>query len=162
MKILVVSSSKHGSTEEIAFVICEELVKAGLEVEHQHPEDIVTLAGYDAVVIGSAVYMTSWISEAVEFTKRFAKELDKLPVWAFSVGLAGVYDGEASDPLRVGPVLLSLDPDDHVVFGGRFDPAKLTLRERSIARLGGASEGDFRDWDQVRAWAGSVAGTLLA
>ena len=39
---------------------------------------------------------------------------------------------------------------------------ELSLRERSIARLGGASEGDFRDWDSVRQWGRAIATTVLA
>ena len=78
-------------------------------------------------------------------------------MWAFSVGLSGLPQGKVSDPLRIGPVLLAIDPEDHVTFAGRFDPSKLSLRERSIAKLGGATEGDYRDWDEVRQWADAIA-----
>ena len=47
---------------------------------------------------------------------------------------------------------------DHVIFPGHFAPADLSLRERAVARLGGASEGDYRDWDTVRAWADAKIG----
>ena len=161
MKILVLSSSRHGSTEEIADVVAEELVKAGLEVDRRHPEDVESLDGYAAVVIGSAVYMTSWTAETVAFTKRVTSQLEKLPVFAFSVGLSGLPKGKVSDPYRVGPALLSIDPEDHVTFAGRLDPSHLTLRERTIVKLGGVSEGDYRDWDEIRSWAGSVAATLI-
>ncbi len=161
MKILVLSSSPHGSTEEIATVVCEELAKAGLEVDHRHPEEVESLEGYTAVVIGSAVHMTAWTDEAVAFTRRFSQQLEKLPVFAFSVGLSGLPKGKVSDPYRVGPVLLSIDPEDHVTFAGRLDPRQLSLRERSIVKIGGVSEGDYRDWDEIRSWAGSVAASLL-
>ena len=156
MKILLTSSSRHGSTDEVAAVIAERLQAARIDVDIKRPEDVDVVDGYDAFILGSAVYMTKWTPEAVDFTERFKAR----PVWAFSVGLSGLPKGKVSDPMRIGPVLLAIDPEDHVTFPGRFDPSKLSLRERSIARLGGASEGDYRDWDQVRQWADAIATSL--
>lgn len=162
MNILLVSSSRHGSTDEVADVIAERLREAGLTVEQAHPEDVTDVSGYDAFVIGSAIYMTHWTDEAVEFTWRFHDQLRDKPVWAFSVGLSGLPKGKISDPHRIGPVLLNLDPEDHVTFPGRLDPSALSLRERTIARMGGASEGDFRDMEAVRDWASAIATTLTS
>lgn len=160
MKILLAVSSRHGSTEEIGHVIAERLRTAGHDVDQARPEDVVDVTPYGAFVLGSAVYMTHWTNEAVAFTERFRDALRAHPVWAFSVGLAGLPKGKVSDPHRIGPVLLSIDPEDHVTFPGTFDPSRLSLRERSIATLGGATEGDFRDLDAVREWADAIAGTL--
>ena len=160
MKILLTSSSRHGSTDEVAAVIAERLQAAKIDVDIKRPEDVDVVDGYDAFILGSAVYMTKWTPEAVDFTERFHEPLKVKPVWAFSVGLSGLPKGKVSDPMRIGPVLLAIDPEDHVTFPGRFDPSKLSLRERSIARLGGASEGDYRDWDQVRQWADAIATSL--
>ena len=160
MKILLTSSSKHGSTDEVAAVIAERLRAAHIDVETKRPEDVDNVDGYDAFVLGSAVYMTTWMPEAVDFTTRFRDTLRARPVWAFSVGLAGLPKGKVSDPMRIGPVLLAIDPEDHMTFAGRFDPSKLSLRERSIAKLGGATEGDYRDWDEVRQWADAIATSL--
>ena len=160
MKILLTSSSKHGSTDEVAAVIAERLRAAHIDVETKRPEDVDNVDGYDAFVLGSAVYMTTWMPEAVDFTTRFRDVLRARPVWAFSVGLSGLPKGKVSDPTRIGPVLLAIDPEDHVTFAGCFDPSKLSLRERSIAKLGGATEGDYRDWDEVRQWADAIATSL--
>ena len=160
MKILLTSSSKHGSTDEVAAVIAERLQAAQIDVETKRPEDVDSVEEYDAFILGSAVYMTKWTPEAVDFTKRFHDVLRAKPVWAFSVGLSGLPKGKVSDPTRIGPVLLAIDPEDHVTFAGCFDPSKLSLRERSIAKLGGASEGDYRDWDEVRQWADAIATSL--
>ena len=160
MKILLTSSSKHGSTDEVAAVIAERLRAAHIDVETRRPEDVDSVDEYDAFVLGSAVYMTTWMPEAVDFTTRFRDTLRARPVWAFSVGLAGLPKGKVSDPMRIGPVLLAIDPEDHMTFAGCFDPSKLSLRERSIAKLGGATEGDYRDWDEVRQWADAIATSL--
>ncbi|WP_103061854.1 flavodoxin domain-containing protein [Actinomyces qiguomingii] len=162
MRILLTSSSRHGSTDEVGAVIAQELRAAGHDVDQARPEDVADIAGYDAFVLGSAVYMTRWTPQAIDFTERFREQLRSRPVWAFSVGLSGLPKGKISDPHRIGPVLLSIDTKDHVTFAGRFNPADLSLRERSIARMGGASEGDFLDLDAVRAWAGSITAALAA
>ncbi|WP_194949616.1 flavodoxin domain-containing protein [Actinomyces trachealis] len=160
MKILLVASSRHGSTEEVANVLADELRQAGLEVDLERPEDVVSVAGYEAFVIGSAVYLTHWTEEAMDFCGRFREALSAHPVWAFSVGLSGLPKGKISDPHRIGPVLLALDVEDHLTFAGRFDPNKLSLRERTIAKVGGAAEGDFRDWGEIRTWARTIVEAL--
>ena len=40
MKILLTSSSKHGSTDEVAAVIAERLQAAQIDVETKRPEDV--------------------------------------------------------------------------------------------------------------------------
>ena len=160
MKILLTVSSRHGTTDEVADVIAEQLRAAGIDVVRARPEDVTDIEGYDAFVLGSAVYMTKWTPEAVDFTKRFHDALKAKPVWAFSVGLSGLPKGGLSDLNRIGPVLLPIEPEDHLTFPGRFEPDRLSLRERSIARVGGATEGDFRDLDAVREWGASIAATL--
>ncbi|WP_172120846.1 flavodoxin domain-containing protein [Actinomyces faecalis] len=162
MKILLTCSSRHGATDSVAEVIAERLREADLVVDLAKPEDVTDVSDYDAFILGSAVYMTHWTPEAVDFTTRFRQELKGHPVWAFSVGLSGLLQGEISDPHRIGPVLLAIDPEDHKTFAGRFDPAQLSLRERTIARMGGASEGDYRDFDAVRQWADEIVTSLKA
>lgn len=160
MRILVAVASKHGSAFGIGDEIARVLGEAGHEVERLRPEEVEKLSGYDAVVLGSGVYMTQWLEAARDFAKRFGPDLRRLPLWTFSVGMSGVVAGAVRDPSRVGPVLVALDPIDNVTFAGKIDPLELTLRERSIARLGGAIEGDFREWDKVRAWALSISDQL--
>ena len=162
MKILLTSSSRHGSTDEIATVVAEQLRAGGLEVDVRRPELVDDVDGYDAFILGSAIYMTRWTQEATDFTERFQQQLSTKPVWAFSVGLSGLPQGRIADPHRIGPVLLSLDVENHVTFAGRFDPVHLSLRERTIARMGGAAEGNYIDVEAVRSWAGTILQALTA
>lgn len=160
MKILVVVSSRHGSTLDIGATIAEELRSAGFESEAVSPGDVTGLDGVDALVVGSAVYMSQWTEDARNFISHHSAELRELPLWAFSAGLSGVPMGNVQDPRRIGPALLAINPIDHQTFKGAMDFAKLTLRERSVARLGNAPEGDYREWDKVRAWAQQIAKDL--
>ena len=148
MKVLVTAASHHGATIEVADAIARRLTNDGFEVVRKSPEEVDSLDGFDAVVCGSAVYMTQWLPEAHDFMERFAQQLHKLPVWAFSVGM------------RIGPVLTRVDAKELRSFAGRYDPSILSLRERAIVRLAGAVEGDFRDWIAIDQWADSIAQQL--
>ena len=160
MKILVVVASKHHATEEIGDVIVEELRAAGHGARRVAPAEVRSFEGVGAVVLGSAVYMTQWMEPMRDLLARRAEELRHLPVWAFSVGLAGVPGGEVQEPARAAAVVRQVDPLGHVTFKGRLDPTVLGLRERSVTRLGSAPEGDYREWDKIRAWARGVAAEL--
>ena len=160
MKILVTASSKHGATREVAERISDRLRSHDFDVEMINPEDVKSLESYDAVVCGSAVYMTQWMAQANDFMERFRPNLLSMPVWAFSVGLSGVPKQSLQDPSRIGPVLMKVPLVHHQKFPGRYDPSRLSLRERTIARLAGAVEGDFRPWDEVDQWADEIAQDL--
>ncbi len=160
MRVLVVTASKHGATREIGEVIAEELRREGLDATSVEPGDVTSLEGVDAVVLGSAVYMTQWMESARNFIAHYGDQLRTLPLWAFSTGLSGVPVGHVQDPRRIGPSLLAVNPIDHQTFKGRMEMAELTLRERSVARLGNAPEGDYREWDRIREWARQIAADL--
>lgn len=154
---MVVWASRHGATKEVADVVREELSNGGHEVALKEASEVTTLDNYEGVVLGSAVYLTQWVDTMRRFVSKFSKQLREKHLWAFSVGLSGVPGGNVVDPVRVGPVLLRINPIDETTFAGRLEPRELSLRERSVARLGGAQEGDYRDWDEIRRWSRSVS-----
>lgn len=95
MTILVAVASKHGSTREIAQVIADELRTAHLAVDLQDAGAVGDIAGYDAVILGSAVYMGSWLPDAhSELAQRHHAALATLPVWVFSSGPLGTHDSQ--------------------------------------------------------------------
>ena len=162
MRILVTASSQHGSTREVADAISRRLTNEGFDVLQSAPQDVTSLEGIDAVVCGSAVYMLQWLPEAHDFMDRFTQDLHRIPVWAFSVGMNGVPEHVPQDPTRIGPVLTKIEAVEHRAFAGRYIPSLLSLRERTIVRLAGAVEGDFRDWPAIDEWAASIASSLKA
>jgi menaquinone-dependent protoporphyrinogen oxidase len=56
MRVLVTAATKYGATTEIAQAIAETLGEHGLEPTIVPPERVEGVDGYDAVVVGSAVY----------------------------------------------------------------------------------------------------------
>src|SRR5579885_485127 len=89
MKVLIAIASRHGSTEEIGRAIATELRGQGIEAEQSDFADIHHLNGYDAAVLGSAVYMGNWLGDARHFVDRHAAQLAGMPVWLFSSGPIG-------------------------------------------------------------------------
>jgi len=51
---------------------------------------------------------------------------------------------------------------DHQIFTGKLVKKHLSFPDRVIASATRVQEGDFRNWDDIRAWATSIADTLLA
>lgn len=169
MNVLVVHASKAGATAEIAERIAGTITGAG----HQAVASPAAKAGdpshYDAVVLGSAVYMGHWLKEANAFAKQHRDALSSRPVWLFSSGPIGTspVDDEGRDLLEVSApeelpeLVAALRPREHHVFFGALDPGKLPLAHRALRKLPAGRkllpEGDFRDWPEVERWATDIA-----
>lgn len=172
MRVLVAYASKYGSTEGIAERIARVLNEAGHEATPARVSHARSLEGYDAFVIGSALYMFSWLKEARDFVELNAGILATKPVWLFSSGPVGTQkvDPQGRDVRdNAGPRdLASLEARtharDHRVFFGAFDHTKLTLGHRLLYALPALKkllpDGDFRDWPDIDSWAKTMALSL--
>ena len=164
-RFLVAYGSKNGSTAEIAEAIAAELRVQGCTADCRAAGDVRDLAGYDAVVLGSAVYMRRWRREARSFLKRFSRELPGLPFWIFSSGPVGAEADFASPwcrPPDVSARAEGLGAREHAVFGGRVPVEPHNFLERAMQRDTPDEFKDLRDWDAIRAWARTVAVTAGA
>jgi len=79
MRVLVTAATRYGATDEIAQVIAEVLGEHGLEATLLPPEQVEGVDGYDAVVVGSAVYAGQWLKPARELVERHAGALAGRP-----------------------------------------------------------------------------------
>ena len=159
MRVLVTAASRHGSTFEIAEAIAEVLTDRGLTADVKPVEHVSTLDPYDAVVLGSAIYYGHWMKTAIQFADTFVDDLVARPVWMFSSGPVESTE-PAADEAEAPPLEGAIVPRGYRVFLGALDKGELGLAERSIVRVVGAGYGDFRQWDEIRAWAESIAGDL--
>jgi menaquinone-dependent protoporphyrinogen oxidase len=185
-RVLVVHASRHGATAGIAERIGEVLRSSGVDATIASAAGDVDPGGFDACVIGSGVYMGSWLKEGTAFLERHAASLAPRPVWLFSSGpLRGSSasgKGDPGDPMaealgpadgpgsggrkRIAELSARIQPRDHRVFYGAFDPKDppRAMPER-LVRIMPASKnllpaGDFRDWDAIEAWARTIAEEL--
>jgi menaquinone-dependent protoporphyrinogen oxidase len=162
MKVLVTAGSKHGATHGIAEHIAKTLTARGHEVELLEPATVGDLAGYGAVVLGSAVYAGNWRKDATEFSERFAATLQTLPVWIFSSGPLGDKDDNQSKLNQQDALMESTGARNHTWFDGSLIKEDLSLGERAIVKVVRAPFGDFRDWDDIETWANNIADELAS
>jgi len=185
-RVEVVYASRHGGTAGIAQRIAEVLRSAGADVLVADAARRPDSAGFDAYVVGSGVYMGNWLEDGIDWLDHHRSTLATRPVWLFSSGpLPGsTKETSGADPLTnaLGPVegpgsggrrkieelSRSIRPQGHGVFQGAFDPSDppKAISERLVRMMPAAKgllpPGDFREWDKVEAWAGSLAGQILA
>lgn len=162
MRVLVTAASKHGSTEEIGQAIVEELDRRGVVADFFVPEAVRSLDGYDAVVVGSAVYAGHWLKPARELVDRLGDELRARRVWLFSSGPVGEPEPKPDgDPADLDELVAACGAEEHKVFPGRIKRDELGFAERAIVRALRVPDGDFRDWVAIDAWAGRIAASLI-
>jgi menaquinone-dependent protoporphyrinogen oxidase len=162
MKVLMTVASKHGATGEVGEIVADVLRDAGLDVESRPPEDVPSLEGYGAVVVGSAIYAGRWMDAARRFVDRHGAALATVPVWLFTSGPIGDPPLPADEPPETALVAERLRARGQRSFAGRLDRTSLGFFERTVTKALRAPDGDFRDWDAVRAWADEIARTLTA
>ena len=162
-RALVVYATRAGSTGEVAQVISERLCAMGFDAEVQPVESVGSLAGFEAVVLGSAVRYGAWLPEMTKFIASRRSELAQLPSAVFTVHMQALGDDAASQATRAGftkAVGAVITPRDEVFFAGKIDPARLSFFERMAVKLVKAPVGDKRDWDRIRQWADGLGKKL--
>ena len=105
--ILVAYATNSGTTEEVAKVVAEELGKKGAQTSVRLVDEIDSLEGYDAVVVGAPMIM-GWHREALKFVKKHQQELSVLPTAYFIMAMSLTQSGEQSvqgTPLVIDPRL---------------------------------------------------------
>lgn len=163
MTVLVAYASKRGSTTEIAETVAATLRRSGLEVALRSVEEVDDLDPYDAVVVGSAVYMKRWRGDARHFLKRNRKTLRKMPFWVFSSGPVGDPAEDSTDWMESPRFVAKLEEmgvRDHIVFGGSVPREPQGLMEKAMFEGTPEQYRDRRDWRQIRTWAEGVAAEL--
>lgn len=144
---------------EIAVHIAETLISRGLDVVVARPEDVGELDEFHAVILGSAIYVGHWMPEAKVLAERVIAH-GGLSVWLFSSGGVGDPPMPGTDPVEIPDLVEATFAPGHRLFAGKIDKSMLNFGERAILRAVRAPEGDFRPWDEISAWAESIADVL--
>lgn len=167
MRVLVAYASKYGSTKGIAEFIAGRLRSKGLDVDSKNVNDIRTLNDYDAFVVGSAVFLGKWMSEASDFLLRNQNALSGRPVWLFSSGPLVLKDKQDHDT-REGALFSGelnklnnlAHSRDHGIFFGALDSNRLSFGHKMLRKMPAARavmpEGDLRNWTDIEGWADSI------
>jgi menaquinone-dependent protoporphyrinogen oxidase len=164
--VLVLHASKHGATRRIAEQVWRTLRDAGLHAELRAAEDDPEPARYQAVVLGTAIYIGQWRAEAVHWLHQHQAVLSRMPLWIFASGPTGQGEPEALlkgevIPPKMEALMKVLKPRQVRLFHGVLRPNEMTLLERMAINMVKAPLGDFRDWKAIEQWAADIAGQLI-
>jgi len=158
-KILVAYTSEYGSTAGVADAIGKELCNKGASVDVRLIKKVTNLSIYQAVIVGSPIYKGKWMPSAVKFLEENSGMLSKIPVAYFVVCMTmhnptednrlkalAYLDSVRQSVPQVKPIKIGL-------FAGALHYDKLSWLIRKILMSKGLPEGDYRNWDTIRAWA---------
>jgi menaquinone-dependent protoporphyrinogen oxidase len=140
MKVLVTAASRRGATLEIAHATGDTLTEAGLSATVLAISESGALAGYDAFVVGS----------------RSGSPIG--PLENSQLGRCDSVSRPCSTnvvAVDVADVLSKTRASEHKLFA-----STLGFGERAVMLAFRATEGDFRDRDEIAAWARAIAGEL--
>lgn len=166
--ILVAYATRYGSTREVAEEVGKRLGEQGLNVDVKPAADVGPLDGYDAVVVGTALYIGSILKDSLTFIERHREALEARPVAVFALGpLSADYDmTEERKSLTAALAKVPwFSPVVAEVFVGKYDPARLRVADKLIAALPasplhGLPASDNRDWASIDAWADDLPAAL--
>ncbi len=157
--ILLAYATRAGSTAEVAAAIAESLKSRNLNVEVQPVKSNPSLDGVEAAILGSAIRMGSWLPEMLDFIKANQAALNAIPTALFTLHILNTGQDQASLAARnayLNPVRLLLKPADEAFFSGKLTLESLSFVDRMMAKMVKPPIGDYRQWDQIRAWASTV------
>jgi menaquinone-dependent protoporphyrinogen oxidase len=160
-RILIGYATRTGSTTGVAEAMGETLGGLGYPVDVRPVKDGPAVAGYDAIVLGSAINGGQWLPEAVEFLERNRDALAGVPVSLFCVHAMNT----GPEPDKVKRRLAYLDKERALLkpaaegFFAGIGPTGADsnfLTAWLFRTFGGDVEGDGRDWAKIREWAHEV------
>ena len=169
-RILVTYASRAGATAGVAEAIAKSLAEGGAQVEVRPMQEVKDLVPYRAVVADSAIQGGKWLPEAMQFMQTHQAKLVRKPFAAFLVCMTLAMPG--ADKYRQGvaewlkPVRALVPPVSEGLFAGALDISKVPsfgdrLKFRLSVAFGAWSEGDHRDWNEIRAWAADLKPLLV-
>lgn len=169
-KVLVTYASQFGSTGGVAAAIARTLCENGVAAEARLITNVTDPSAYRAVIVGAPVHSDAWMSEAVTFVETHRTLLSQLPVAYFLTCMALGLTNQPEVRQKMAGVLEKVQkqvpdvtPVDKGLFAGAVDFSKMSYFMRVMYQIFAEddTEGDFRDWNAIRAWTDAVRPKLL-
>jgi menaquinone-dependent protoporphyrinogen oxidase len=163
-KALLAYATWAGSTAEIAEGIAKVLRDPSLDVEVWPAQDVTSLAGFDAVILGTPIRMGRPHPDIKRFLKRFKKDIPNCKL-AFFVACLNMSEDNQQNRIQTEGYLEPLfkaapgvKPISMGLFAGVMDATKLKGFWKLV--MSRTLQGDFRKWEKINTWAESLKPSL--
>jgi len=163
-RILITYDSRHNATSLIAQSIYNRLCEnASVDLKYVNnldPDDIET---YDAIIIGSPIYISSWLPDVNRLLQLHHDKIARVPSSAYFITCTFLKDSNDTPQRRqdaydyyikkVVEQYPDIKPIDTGVLSGEFLYSELYFLEWFLMKISGFQEGDFRNEAKIEAWA---------
>ncbi len=136
MRILIVYTTRYGTTEKAVGLVKKLLGERGHEVEVRRVKENPSPSGYDLVILSAPVYRDGPHWDLMEWVERHREELEEVPKAFFLVAvyLAGsIFMGKLHGGIAYAQPLIEafeVPPFYGTLIGGEIDPDKLSDEDR--------------------------------
>jgi menaquinone-dependent protoporphyrinogen oxidase len=166
-KILIIYAGNYDSTKEIAQFIAGIISEMGGNIEVRSVDEHPGIASYDAVIIGSAARMDKLLGKTLRFARRRADDIRQKTTAYFVTCITMKNDTPENREKARGflqPLCQIKEPVGIGLFGGKLEYNRIGFLWKTLARqdkTGTMAEGDFRNWEQIKAWAKEVGNKMI-
>ncbi len=181
-KVLIAYNTKNGSTVEVGLKMQEILQRAGYAADVRYIPYMMDddISGYDAYIVGGAIYWSNFMQETQEFLAKNLEIFKQKPTALFMMCVkmcnshATKLQGDEAKWRKLSLEYLEpmferiqgLEPSviDIGTFAGNFHYKTMNLSELTMMGLHlnrtGLKTGDYVDFDKVSAWTEKLAKNL--
>lgn len=167
-RTLVAYDSQYGSTGGIADAIGQRLGR-NMQVEVRKLSEVTDVSAYDAMVFGAPVQASQMKESATTWLGEHAGDIT-MPLAMFmpsaSFGMAPDKEEQTKEKrgwMEQAAELGNVDPVAMQPFGGLVNFSQMSVMRGLIYRVmsGSSEEGDWRNFDDIRAWADEINPLLV-
>ena len=166
--VLFVVATYYGSTYRIAEVIAEVLSAEGFKIDIKLADTFAgDISEYDAVILGSNIYIEEWNEDALAFLDEYKTDLAVKKVAYFCVcailgmDIGGKEEEYAANYIKkIAEGYPEIVPVADAAFAGAVDYRILNFKDWWLLRLMFMQPGNWTDYGAVVSWAYTVSGKL--
>lgn len=152
--VLIIYTTKTGTTKKAAEIIKEVFVKEEFEVEVLEISKVNAIEDYETIIIGAPINGMRWLPEITSFIKKNKMILNNKNVACFALSYI-ISDGRKFWKKRINKnfenIYALVNPIETAIFGGKINKP-MPILPRFIFGLSKESPLDYTDDEKIRHW----------